>query len=320
MTTNIQISAIVCTHNRSGYLKKAVQSLNDQTLPKEQYEVIVVDNASTDDTEAVVESFRHVPNLRYIYEPILGLSQARNTGWQNAKGKYIAYLDDDAIACPEWLKRILRAFETMKPTPGSVGGKVVPIWEIERPTWLPKEMEPALTIIDWSDQPIFLTESHQFLAGVNISYPRDVLEECKGFSVNLGRKGSILLSGEEYFVERYIKSMGLGVYYDPLICVQHHIPAERLTSRWLCRRYFWQGASFQIIQLLEDAAPRSRGRYLVLALRNTVFFARSPRNLAVILFPTGSQPGIKRKCRVYGNLGGIWGQMQIGLGKVVREK
>ena len=227
---NVRISAIICTHNRSAYFKKAIQSLAEQTLPGEQYEVIVVDNGSTDDTKAIVESIKHFENLRYIYEPILGLSQARNTGWQNARGEYIAFLDDDAIACPEWVERIVEAFENVNPRPGSVGGKVIPIWEVERPAWLSKQMELPLTIVDWTDKASFLTEDHQHLRGCNISYPRETLQKAGGFSTSLGRKGINLLSGEEELLERRLKKQALGIYYDPEIYVYHHIPAERLAK------------------------------------------------------------------------------------------
>jgi glucosyl-dolichyl phosphate glucuronosyltransferase len=314
----MRISAIICTHNRSAYLKSAIQSLAEQTLPKDRYEVIVVDNASTDDTKAVVESFAHLRNLRYIHEPVLGLSQARNTGWHDARGEYIAFLDDDAIACPEWLERIVGAFDTVKPTPGSVGGRVIPVWEAERPAWLPKDMEPALTIVDWAEKPIFLTESQQFLAGANVAYPRAILETVKGFSVNLGRKGTSLLSGEEYLIQRYLIRSGLGVYYDPLICVEHHIPAQRLTTRWLCRRYFWQGVTQQIIQFMEISGEVSQINYLWQAVVNFARFARSPVSLAALVAPVNSPVRMKIKCNSYGHLGGVWGQVQIGLGRVTR--
>ncbi|MEE8471432.1 MAG: glycosyltransferase family A protein [Dehalococcoidia bacterium] len=112
---SIRVSAIICTHNRSDYLRQAIQSLADQTLPTEQYEVIVVDNGSTDNTRAVVEGFDHIANLRYVYEPILGLSQARNTGWQNARGEYIAFMDDDAIGYPtSWKSRWQYSRKTLK--------------------------------------------------------------------------------------------------------------------------------------------------------------------------------------------------------------
>jgi len=317
---SIRISAIICTHNRASYLKKAIQSLVDQTLPKEQYEVIVVDNGSTDDTKAVVESFDHFENLRYIYEPVLGLSQARNTGWQNAQGEYVAYLDDDAVSCPEWLERIVVAFETVDPRPGSVGGKVMPIWEAERPAWLPKELEVALTIIDWADKPIFLTEDYQHLRGCNVAYPREILEKAGGFSTSLGRKGKSLLSGEEEFLERHLKEQNFGPYYDPEICVYHHIPAERLVKQWFYRRYFWQGASYEVLQYIEASRKETNWRYLGGAIVNVFRLIKHPTILLSILIPANSGPWVVRKCSSYACLGQIWAQVRIGFGLVRTRK
>jgi glycosyltransferase involved in cell wall biosynthesis len=132
-----RISATICTHNRAEYLGKALKSLSVQTLPAEDFEVLVVDNASTDDTAALVESVRPIlPSLRYVFEGSLGLSRARNTAIREARGDYIAFLDDDAVAVSEWLEAILTAFDTVKPTPVCVGGRIEPIWEGARPSWL----------------------------------------------------------------------------------------------------------------------------------------------------------------------------------------
>ena len=77
---NIDISCIICTHNRAGYLGSAIKSLMHQTLPKDRYEIIVVDNASDDDTKKIVDGFTGAQNLRYAYEKKLGLAHARNAG------------------------------------------------------------------------------------------------------------------------------------------------------------------------------------------------------------------------------------------------
>jgi len=315
---SIRVSAIICTHNRAAYLKKAIQSLVDQTLLKEQYEVIVVDNGSIDDTKAVVKSFECFKNLHYLHDSVLGLSQARNTGWQSARGEYIAYLDDDAIACPEWLERIVQAFETIKPRPGSVGGKVAPVWEANRPKWLSKQMELALTIVDWTDKAAFLTEGYQFLAGANVAYLREVLKRAGGFSTSLGRKGSSLLSNDEILLKRYLTESNLGTYYDPEIYVQHHILAERLVKRWFYRRYYWQGISNEILEYLESHQRGISLRYPYRALLNTLGFVRHPANLLAIIMPASSASQVLRKCRLYAQLGRIWAQVRIGLG-LVRE-
>lgn len=318
----VRISAIICTHNRADYLKKAIQSLADQTLPREQYEVVVVDNGSTDDTKAIVESFEHFENLRYIYEPTLGLSQARNTGWQNARGEHIAFLDDDAIACPEWLERIVAALETVHPRPGSVGGKVVPIWEVERPAWLPKELEAHLTIVDWAELPTFLTEDYQFLAGTNVAYPRHILDEVGGFSTSLGRKASNLLSNEEILLKRQLKRRNQATYYDPDICVYHHIPAERLTKRWFYRRALWQGVSDAILQHIETCQEENKRRYICRAMADASPFCVIPRGLLhIILSANSGSRVVLAKCGLYSYLGRVWTQLRIALGleKVARD-
>lgn len=280
------ISAIVCTHNRSAYLRKAIRSLAGQTLPADQCEVIVVDNASTDDTRAVFDGFAGAANLRYIHEPVLGLSQARNTGWQHARGEYVAFLDDDAIACPDWLERILKAFDSAQPSPGSVGGRVLPIWETPRPAWLPKELEPALTIVDWGDVPTFIDIDRQFLAGTNVAYPASALRSVGGFSTALGRKGGSLLSSEEILVSRSLRRQGLRAYYDPSICVSHHIAAQRLTRGWLCQRHYSQGVSETVLRQLEAGKP-SRLRSMREVLEQVPPLARQ----TVVLLWRLRQPG-----------------------------
>lgn len=255
----VQISAIVCTLNRAAYLAKAVESLINQTYPKEHYEIIVVDNGSTDNTREVVEQFTQSATIRYIYEPIKGLCQARNTGWQAASGKYVAYLDDDAIACPHWLEKMMEAFETTEPRPASVGGRAVPIWESARPAWLEDRMLGAYAIVDWGDRARFLKPSSpEHHVGCNVAYSREVLQECGGFNVNLGRKEKNLLSNDENLIRQYMDSHGLGIYYDPAILVRHLVPKERLTRRFMLRRHFWQGVSDVVLWHEQSASNPGR--------------------------------------------------------------
>lgn len=315
----IRISAIICTLNRAGYLEKAIQSLVDQTLPKEQYEIIVVDNGSTDNTKTIVEGFKQLKNLRYIYEPVTGLSQARNTGWQSAQGEYVAFIDDDAIAGSEWLQRIVEVFDTVHPQPASIGGKVIPIWEIERPTWLTKGLEKLLTILDWADKPRFLDEGYQFLVGTNVAYQRGILQRFGGFNTNLGRKGTNLLGNEESLLKRRLQEHNMRVYCHPEICVQHHIQAERLVKPWFYRTFFWHGISVEIQEYIESGQNGGNWHYLYRAMASALRFVRSPRRMLLILMPTNSPNRMEEKCRLYRRLGRIWAQLKIGLGMVKRS-
>ena len=107
-TMTIVLSIIVCTYNRESLLPLCLQSLTDQAIDKRLYEVIVVNNNSTDGTQEVAESFAEMSkNLRVVLERRQGLSHARNRGWMEAQGKFVAYIDDDAIAWPDWIYSIL---------------------------------------------------------------------------------------------------------------------------------------------------------------------------------------------------------------------
>jgi glucosyl-dolichyl phosphate glucuronosyltransferase len=251
------ISVVVCTLDQAGYLRKALGSLRGQSLPRPEYEVIVVDNGSTDSTKQTVESSAGMENLRYFYDPVLGLSHARNTGWRAARGEYIAYLDDDALASPDWLERIRDRFETLRPRPASVGGRILPIWEAEKPSWLTRELERHLSIVDWQSPAMFLDDDRFYLAGSNVSYRRSVLQESGGFPESLGRKGRRLRSNEELWMQSFLRSRGQAVWYDPAIVVHHHIKARRLTPAWFYERFFWQGVSDA---LLENHVHGRRGK------------------------------------------------------------
>jgi glycosyltransferase involved in cell wall biosynthesis len=312
----MQISAVICTFNRFSYLRKAIQSLVNQTLDREQYEIIVVNNASTDNTEAIIEEFREFENLQYIYKSVLGLSHARNVGWQKAQGKYVAFLDDDAIADSEWLARIVVAFKTVSPQPGSIGGRVIPIWEVEKPIWVGKELECALSIVDWSDEPIFLTKDCHYLVGANIAYSRDVLQRCGGFSTVLGRRGTNLLSSEEILVERYLRKYSLGIYYDPKICVRHHIIAGRVSQSWFYKRFFWQGVSSEILSYIDFDLKENRWRYLCRGIIAIPQLLKDFNGFILMFISSNSRNIILKKCRIYNYLGHIYGRFRIGFGLI----
>ncbi|MBP1693841.1 MAG: glycosyl transferase family 2 [Chloroflexi bacterium] len=239
----ISISVVICTRNRASYLQEALASLAIQTLPSDAFEILVVDNASTDTTQQVIEQeFNRLPNLRSVHEPTLGLNYARNAGWKSALGEFVAYLDDDGIAAPDWLERILDVYREVSPRPGCVGGKIVPIWEAPRPVWLADELATHLAIFDWSTTPI-LTFEDALLAGVNLSIPKALIEQVGGFAPQLDRQGSNLLSNGDVLLQLQLQRAGYACYYDPAICVQHHIQASRLTQRWFEERFYWQGVS-----------------------------------------------------------------------------
>lgn len=244
------ISAVICTHNRESYLDKALRSLAAQTLPAENFEIILVNNGSTDGTEALVKrEFSGLKNLRYIYEPKLGHSHAKNVAWKNAQAPYVAFLDDDAEAFPDWLEKILKSFEMPGKKPGCIGGKILPFWEKPRPSWMTGSMANSLGLLDWSDKRFEIAEN-QWLVGANIAFSKEALRLANGFDTSLGRKGTAnLLSMEEIDCYRRIASSGYGLFYDPEIVVYHCMQASRLEPGWFIRRWYWQGVSEAVIEM-----------------------------------------------------------------------
>lgn len=311
---NIQVSAIICTHNRTNYLRKSLQSLVEQNLASELYEIIVVDNHSTDNTQYLVkDEFNHVTNLVYIYEPRLGLSPARNIGWQVAKGEYVAFLDDDAIAFPCWLENILKTFQDLSPQLGGVGGKVEPIWEATKPDWLPPQFLPYLTVIDWSDVPIILDDD-KYIGGANMAFPKSLLEATGGFEFHLGRKGSNLMSNDELLLCDRIKEKGYYICYDPKIVVRHHIHPSRLTKNWFQKRYYYQGVSDAFVLIYQESLSPQQRSYLL--LKKLQEMLKSPKQFAYLVLSASNPNRLRLKCNAWKEIGYIWGLIRNNLHSV----
>ena len=303
----VKISAIVCTFNRARFLDQAVESLADQSLDRRDYEILVVDNGSKDETRRLVEEkIAAIPNLRYLHEPRMGLSIARNLGVANATGDLIAFLDDDAIACPDWLNTILECFSVLHPSPGLVCGPVAPIWSAPRPSWLKDEFLGNWSVLDWSPTRRQLKED-EWVAGANFALPKDVLLSCGGFDESLGRRGRTLLSGEDTKLTEQIRSAGHQILFDPAMAVEHHIHANRLSKSWLYRRAFWGGVSKGILE--SD---------IVLGKRATVEYTlgrakRVGRDLLSLTFKRpGSDQVIRKTHDISRNLGRIYGILIAG--------
>lgn len=237
-----QISAIICTHNRAQYLGKAIDSLLQQDFPA-PYEVIVVDNASSDSTRTVVEARSH-PHLHYVYEPTTGLSVARNTGASTAQSPLLAYLDDDAIASPQWLRTLYAAYQQNERL-AIAGGKVTLIWESNThpPHWLSTGLAANLGAYDLGDEPVTIDRPGLTPRGLNYSIRRSFLEQVGGFDTHLGRMGTMLLSNEELRMTELALEQGWQVTYVPEALVAHHVAPERLHPAWFLDRGWWQGIS-----------------------------------------------------------------------------
>lgn len=237
-----KISAIICTHNREQYLGAAIDSLLEQDF--DNYEVIVVDNASSDRTREIVENRLSDPRLKYVYEPVTGLSVARNTGAREAHASILAYLDDDAVASPGWLKVIYAAYQENEKL-AIAGGKVTLLWPegTRAPIWLSSDLAGNLGAYDLGDSVVYIENPGLTPRGLNYSIRCTFLEKIGGFDVNLGRVGKNLLSNEELQMTELALQAGWQVAYLPNALVAHNVAPERMERSWFLNRGWWQGIS-----------------------------------------------------------------------------
>ena len=300
------ISAIVCTCDRPEALARALESLVTQSLSPSDYEILVVDNGSEGETADVVSRFEGRARVRYARERTQGLSLARNRGVEMAEGARVAFMDDDATASPEWLERIVRGFENVRPQPGCVGGRVDAVFACARPAWLPDELVGYYSVVNWSTDPCFLG-ARQWLAGTNVAFDRDVLMRVGGFSPRLGRQAGRLLSMEEVAVQRRLRRRGFPIYYDPSIHVHHYVPSERLTRRWLHRRAFWQGISDAIADRDVDSG---RWPWGVLAAKAVLLVLQPWSLVSAALSRTPGPRGAARECHALARAGYLAGSLR----------
>ncbi|MEQ8752327.1 MAG: glycosyltransferase [Coleofasciculus sp. G1-WW12-02] len=237
-----QIAAIICTHNRDAYLGAAIDSLLAQDC--DNFLVVVVDNASSDRTREIVEARISHPQLKYVYEPVIGLSVARNTGAKETTAPILAYLDDDAVASPQWLSVLLDAYQQNDKL-AIAGGKVTLIWPpgVEPPNWISPELAGNLGLYDLGDSVVYIKEPGLTPRGLNYSIRRTFLEQIGGFDPNLGRKGKKLLSNEELYMTELALKQGWQVAYIPDAVAAHNVAPERLKRSWFLQRGWWQGIS-----------------------------------------------------------------------------
>jgi glycosyltransferase involved in cell wall biosynthesis len=237
-------------------LTKALHGLSRQTLPSNLFETIVIDNGSSDDTHATVQQWQGGKMaMHYVFEPVIGLSHARNRGWREAKGRFVAYIDDDAIPEPDWLQNAADELASADPGLGLLGGRVLPIWESPKPAWLSDRLTAFLSMVDLGEGRRRI-DSYTGIVGANMIVLREGLASIGGFSEKLGRKDANLLSNEELMVKKALAETGFHAMYRGDVAVRHHAPADRLTRSWFLRRLYWQGRSDIAWRNLTDPLDR----------------------------------------------------------------
>lgn len=233
------VSVIICAYSdkRRAQLDRAIRSVLGQSHRAGELIVVIDHNSSLLNFVGVeFQQAKVIPN-----SGVPGLSGARNTGIMHANGDIIAFLDDDAIAEPDWLATMLDQYEN--PSVIGMGGKVVPLWEIGKPRWLPEEFYWVLGC-SYRGQPTHTAQVRNPI-GCNMSFRRSVFEKIGGFREGIGRTGQDAAGCEE--TELCIRARqampGTRILYDPSMVVHHQIASDRLRFNYFWRRCISEGRS-----------------------------------------------------------------------------
>ena len=234
-----KISVILCTYNRCRSLATALESVVASRLPHDTtWEVLVVDNNSSDTTRTVVEEFhqRYPHVIRYIFEPLPGKSNALNRAIRETDADVLAFMDDDVQVDPEWLHMLTRVFSDARYA-GS-GGRIVPESDFNPPAWLETTGRYALApmaMFDLGPQAGELTEPP---FGTNMAFRREVFSRYGDFRCDLGPQPGSEIRGEDTEFGMRLLSGGERLWYEPAAVVYHSISVNRLTPDYFLKWWY----------------------------------------------------------------------------------
>lgn len=271
------LSVIICTYNRQAFLDQLFSGLLNQSLEKDKFEVLVVDNNSSDQTKAVCDNWisKHPElNMRYILESRQGLSHARNRGIDESRGSLLAFVDDDAHTPFDYLRK-LHDFFLEHPDIDGAGGRIVLKFEGSRPDWLNRYVDSLLGHFDLGEQQRPFRRG-EYPRGSNMCFRKAVFAPTGGFDTGLGRTGSQMLGGEEkeFFIR--FKRKGFEAVYLPQAWLYHLVPENRLTMDYLRKQAEGVGHS-------EAVRVRQLGGFSILGMMLT----EAAKWVATFLLMTG---------------------------------
>ena len=298
------VSVILCTFNRCDSLQIALESAAAQVnLDPGSWELLIIDNNSKDRTAEVAKGFclRYPDRFRYIFESQQGKSHALNRGIRESKGSILAFMDDDVVVAPDWLKNLLLPFEDSAWI--GVGGRIAPPANFVTPEWLaldgPYDLSGILAMFDKGREGKELTEPP---FGTNMAFRREVFERCGLFRPDLGPCPGSEIRGEDSEFGRRVFKSGLRLWYQPCAVVHHAIPPGRLCKGYFLRFQFDQGR----------ASIREKDKGFPIWFIPRIYFTIPKiiageliRRVVAWIFSIDPQSRFQRKCMVWTNVGQI---------------
>lgn len=234
----LQASIIIASYDRANYLAMCLEALAVQTADRTTFEILIIDNCSTDNTSEVIRGFiESFPEMqvRYLFETEQGASRARNRGIRLANGELLCFLDDDTIASPDWLVNIVRGFAD--PSVGCVGGPAILDFQGRTvPPWLRGDLKGLLSGYGLRYcEPTEITRVAEYPFLCNMAIRKTVLDSVGLLRTDLGPTGNNLVVGEETELTERIRQAGWKVMYLPEARVLHLVSPERLEKPYIYR-------------------------------------------------------------------------------------
>ncbi len=231
------LSIIICSYNRASYISDALTSLYSQSAGLYEFEVIIVDNNSTDNTSNIYYEWRQANvngQFTFISETQQGASFARNKGAKISKGEWLCFMDDDAVATPNYVANILKHIHT-QPDAVGFGGRIIPKYIPSEPKWMSYYVSSLVGNFDYAPTACAF-ENGKYPLESNMIVKKSVYDQIGGFNVNLpGVVGTLRIGGEGKELFYKIIALGHTIYYDPAICVHHVVEVKKLTSEYMYR-------------------------------------------------------------------------------------
>ena len=258
MTTAYTVA--LCTHNNVDRLARTLADLRALKVPRESWELLVVDNGCQDGTSELLAGHAWPAGwqVRVVREDKLGLSNARNRAIAEAWGEYIIFMDDDETPDPDWLCAYERLIDAHRPD--AFGGRQVVLFEGTRPRWLSDELLGFLGELNRADEIVPLTDPYTPFFGGNFGFHRRVVHRAGAFDAMLGRKGGDNTGGEEVDFYRRLLEAGFKIWWTPHAVIHHRIQAVKLDRRYFHDLHYRMGRMEAIRK--RGAGSRVPPRYL----------------------------------------------------------
>jgi glycosyltransferase involved in cell wall biosynthesis len=247
----VRVTVAVATWNRAAVLDRALAQYRSLRVPAGvTWELVVVNNNCTDDTDTVVAKYTDLPVV-LCHEPTPGKVHALNHAVAKSTGDVLLFTDDDALIEPDWLEKIVAGFDRFGAD--LVFGKVLPWWESKPPGWYSTVLDANFALLDFGPDPEVITDPGRAPFGVNYAFKRSVFDRIGTFRTDLGPRGKDGYGGEDDDIFRRLLAAGLKAVYLPDAVVRHYVPASRCEKRYH-RRRAWKGSRDHLALLRHEAA------------------------------------------------------------------